>query len=66
MIICLYLLINENISLGYSSFLYESNPVLQLALSIKVKAYEKSFALRNDSVPRNGHNGQLYTRKRDA
>lgn len=30
------------------------------------KAYEKSFALRNDSIPRNGRNGQLHPRKRDA
>lgn len=56
MIICLYLPINKNISLGYSSF-YEYNPVLRLVLLIKIKAYEESFYIRNDSVPGNDHNG---------
>ena len=56
---CLYLPINKNISLGYTSFYYESNPVLRLVLLIKIKmkAYEESFYLRNDSVPGNDHNG---------
>lgn len=38
-------------------FLYEFKPVLGLVLSIKVKADEECFYLRNDSVPGNDHNG---------
>lgn len=57
MIICLYLPRNKNISPRIYFFLYESYPVLRLVLSIKVKADEECFYLRNDSVPGNDHNG---------
>lgn len=57
MIICLYLPRNKNISPRIYFFLYESYPVLRLVLSIKVKADEECFYIRNDSVPGNDHNG---------
>ena len=58
MIICLYLPKNKNISLGYTSFYF--NSCIQfywLVLLIKMKADEEYFYLRNDSVPGNDHNG---------
>ena len=57
-IICLYLPINKNISLGYTSFyMNQSSFTAGIINKIKMKAYEESFYLRNDSVPGNDHNG---------
>ena len=35
-------------------------------ITLNEKAHEENIALRNVSIPRNGRNGQLHTRKRDA